>query len=437
MSVVEVGIGSIGGYKVLRQIGKGGMSEVYEVENPRLGSRHALKFFSSEKDDDEVLRRFLVEGKLLAKLNHPRIVKVTDFGKDDATGRAYFVMDLVRDSSGGIKSLGDVQSGAVDEETVGRWYDDLREALAYIHANGVIHRDLKLQNVMIGPDGHVILTDFGISKIFEAQDGGGTIVDTVRTILKIKEGRSLVMGSIGYMAPELEMGVAASAQSDWYALGVIVYRLLTGTWCDARTDVVSALDGYDPVWKRIIPKLLHSNPNARECLSYSEERESDIEKAEFEAEERYLVEKKRGRKARHLFRYSAAVALVLVAIQIWSVTTFRSEIRRLESERDMPTFETVFSIPEAASEEETDSMPSIDQFRSAMVDALVLTQGLFADLKEGVISKTKAKAEIAELWRKAKNEDLALYVGLPDSYSSSGETAALTILFRDAVKRIR
>ena len=303
---------NIGNYKIVRLLGKGGMSEVYEAENLRLGSRHALKLFTYEKDDPEVKERFTVEGKLLARLNHPRIVKVTDLGTDEAGGKPYFVMDLVLNERGEMQLLSDVEPGTVDEETVGKWYDDIREGLAYIHSNGVIHRDLKLQNVLIGPDGHAVLTDFGISKIFDAKGDGVQIVDTVKTLVKVREGRSLVMGSLGYMAPELEMGVAASPQSDYYALGVIVYRLLTGTWCDARTDVVGTLETYDPVWKRILPKLLHSNPQGRECLSYADEKRANREKAEFEVEERWLREKARGHKARHLARYAAAFLLMAV-----------------------------------------------------------------------------------------------------------------------------
>lgn len=323
---------NIGNYKSVRLLGKGGMSEVYEVENLRLGSRHALKLFTYEKDDLEVKERFSVEGKLLARLSHPRIVKVTDLGIDATSGRPYFVMDLVLNERGEMQLLSDVEPGTVDEEKVGQWYDDLREGLAYIHANGVIHRDLKLQNVLIGPDGHAVLTDFGISKIFDAKGDGVQVVDTVRTLVKVKEGRSLVMGSLGYMAPELEMGVAASPQSDWYALGVIIYRLLTGTWCDARTDVVGTLETYDPVWKRIIPKLLHSNPNGRECLSYADEKRTDREKTEFELEERWLHEKRRGHLARHVARYVGGVAFVLAiaAMFVWQNESSDQKIFRVE-----------------------------------------------------------------------------------------------------------
>ncbi|MBO7721339.1 MAG: serine/threonine protein kinase [Kiritimatiellae bacterium] len=326
------GCADIGGYKIVRLLGKGGMSEVYEAENPRLGTRHALKLFTYDKEDEEVKERFQIEGRLLARLSHPRIVKVTDFGTDAASGKPYFVMDLVLNGNGAMQLLSDVEPGTADEETIGAWYDDLREGLAYIHANGVVHRDLKLQNVLIGPDGHAVITDFGISKIFDVKGDGAQIIDTVRTLVKVRDGRSLVMGSLGYMAPELEMGVAASPQSDWYALGVMIYRLLTGTWCDARTDVAGALETYDPVWRRIIPKLLHTNPNGRECLSYAAEKRVDRERAEFAAEERWLREKQRGHRARHIARYVAvSTALAaLAAVFIWRNDSAARGILRAE-----------------------------------------------------------------------------------------------------------
>ena len=204
----------IGAYDVIRVLGKGGMSEVYEAENPRLGSRHALKVYTYRNDDPDVRRRFDVEGRLLARLGHPRIVKVTDIGETDE-GKPYFVMDLVLAPDGNPKSLADVGDGEADEETIGRWYDDIRDALAYIHGKGVIHRDLKLQNVLIGPDGHAVLTDFGISRVFDPEGGRNTVVDTVQTLIGIRDGKKTVMGSVGYMAPEVEMGVAATERSDW------------------------------------------------------------------------------------------------------------------------------------------------------------------------------------------------------------------------------
>ena len=430
----------IGSYEVIRLLGKGGMSEVYEVENVRLGSRHALKLFTYEKDDPEVRERFLTEGKLLARLSYPRIVKVTDFGTDETSGKPYFVMDLVLDERGGVRQLSDVEPGTADEETIGKWYDDLRMGLAYIHANGVIHRDLKLQNVLIGPDGHAVLTDFGISKIFDAKGDGVQVVDTVKTLVKVREGRSLVMGSLGYMAPELEMGVAASPQSDWYALGVIVYRLLTGTWCDARTDVLGTLETYDPVWKRILPKLLHSNPQGRECLSYADEKRIDREKAEFEWEERWLKEKSRGHLARHVARYVALVMVALAAAAWW---LFRqcdqrlaekvAQVNVLEARLAIPSFSDVFHPLE-----NTDSSPNgrLSDFRAqaTLIDAWSLTHTLFDDLKTGRITMGKVLESLESMAARAETDFMGLFeIGNPPR----GDVRMLPKVLKNAAEELK
>lgn len=445
---------TIGDYKVVRPLGKGGMSEVYEAEDVRLGSRHAIKLFAYDRDDPEVRRRFEDEGRLLAKLSHPRIVKVTDIGTDEASGKPYFVMDLVLDADGEKKSLADVEPGSVDEETVGMWYDDLRSGLAYIHSKGVVHRDLKLQNVLIGPDGHVVLTDFGVSKIGVSPDNGKTVVDVVNTIVKMREGRSLVMGSIGYMAPELEMGVAASPQSDWYALGVIVYRLLTGTWCDSRTDILSCLETYDPVWRRILPKLLHANPQGRECLSYAEEKRADREQAEFRAEERWLKEKSRGHFARHVARYVGALAVVLAIALAWEVREFRvqREVWRLKLQNAgarpaVPAFDELFRVPaEARADVQTDDagdvvMPSRGAFEAARLDALVLTHSTLSALAEGNITIEKAISDF-ESMRDGLADDAdvspfdRLRFGDAD-YMQAGENEPLSMMFDSAIEKLQ
>lgn len=438
----------IAGMKVLRQIGKGGMSEVYEVEDVRLGVRRAVKVYSCAKDSPEIRARFEVEGQLLAKLNHPRIVRVVDYGVDPDLDKPFFVMDLVQDVDGKIRSLADVQAGEVDEAIVGRWYDDIREGLAYIHGKGVIHRDLKLQNILVGPDGHVVITDFGISRVFKPSDGNETIVDPVQTIVNMRDGKSPVMGSVGYMAPELEMGASATEKSDWYALGVIVYRLLTGTWCDARTNMADMLSTYDPVWMRLLPGLLHSNPAGRKCLSYDVERAKLLSDDQLRQENELLQLQERLGKEKE--NGALAVSRLEKMISVWkrrcclmtvcaaAITVGLGAVMLAVKVRlDVPSFDAVFFIPPSAPDEDTDEMPSRETFRQSMFDALALTHSVFLDMKKGLVTRDKARKMLLDMSARAKNDDFNLFSSLPDSYSQCGDTQALAILLENAGERLK
>lgn len=442
----------IAGYEVVRQLGKGGMSEVFEVERPGIGRRLALKLFAYPKEDETVRARFETEGRLLAKLDHPRVVKVFDLGTEEG-GRPYFVMELVLSPDGGLQTLADVPEGSADEELIGRWYDDIREGLDYIHAHGIVHRDLKLQNVMIGPDGHAVIVDFGISKILDP-GGDAAGVDPVQTIIRMKKGQNLVMGSLGYMAPELELGLPASPKSDWFALGVIVFRLLTGTWCDSRTDLVSTLATYDPVWSRILPKLLHSNPDGRECLSWAEEKARDRERLEAHWEERWISEKSRSHRARHLARYASGLAVLLAIGLGWLSHEFRAkrEIWRSRYEAAglrpaVPDFAELFKVPtEAGAEERSDDegnlvMPSRAQFEAARIDALVLLQPVFSGLATGDITIERAIEELEKLsLQLEEGSETDPFDGLHfggNDYMQFGESAPLKILVDRAVDRLR
>lgn len=404
------------------------MSEVYEAEHLRLGSRHAIKFFTYEKNVDGVKERFLAEGKLLAKLAHPRVVRVTDTGMDPETHQPYFVMDLVADPEGKVCSLADVPAGGADEAQIGMWYDDLREGLGYIHSKGVVHRDLKLENVLIGPDGHAVLTDFGISKIGAAKDGD-TVVDPVQTIVRLRDGKNPLMGSLGYMAPELEMGVAASPQSDYYALGVIVFRLLTGTWCDARTDVVGDLETYDPVWLHILPKLLHSNPRGRECLSWREQKEALAERHLFDVEN--ALDRSRGKTRREKRRARVAFAVILVCVA--AAAALGVFIRRSLTRVPPPTFEELVFIPADAPDEETEARASKEQFAAAEPDAWILSRGIISDLRTGAVTWEKAEMELRRLADRVAQDDPNLFDRYP-LYNASNENKATAELLRTAAR---
>jgi len=256
----------IGPYRVVRLLGKGGMAEVYEVENEKLGAHFALKAFTLDHGEVEFLRkRFLVEGRLLARLSHPRIVRVYDMGVDDATGFPYYVMDLVLDESGRPRSLRDaLENGEVTEEKAANWYEDLREGLDYIHAMGVVHRDVTLENVLVGSDGRAVLSDFGVSKILP-RDLRAELKETVNTLV---HGEKPLMGKSFYIAPEVAEGGDESAASDFYSLGVMMLRLLTQIWYAPGMKLDDLLLPLDPEWRRVLPPLLAEKPTERNMVGW-------------------------------------------------------------------------------------------------------------------------------------------------------------------------
>ena len=431
---------NFGSYKVIRELGKGGMSEVYEVENVRLGSRHALKLFTYKGDVAEVRDRFLAEGTLLARLSHPRIVRVTDVGVDEASGRPYFVMDLIVQASGEPCTLADVPPGGADEQEIARWYEDLREGLAFIHGQGVIHRDLKLQNVLIGPDGHAVITDFGISKITNKDLGAK--LDPVQTIVRMRDGKSPVMGSLGYMAPELEMGQPASVASDWYSLGVLVFKLLTGVWYDANMAVRETLETYDPVWLQILPKLLHANPQGRECLSWTELKMAADEEAAIEAENKLLAA--RSEKTHLYWAVGVFFFLLVASLTVLTVSALRwkrngeqlaAESRKWQEKCEIPDFESIVRLPRDVSSGDDDG-PTRDDFKLARIDAWVLTHDIFTDLNKGAITLEQAIKDIDDLAKRAAKEEDVFSASRFDYYDNLGDAADLARLLSDAVSRL-
>ncbi len=254
----------VGGYRVVRLLGKGGMAEVYEVEHATLGVRRAMKVFHAAGEREEFLRtRFLAEGRLLARLDHPRIVRVHDCGVDAASGALYITMDLVLGADGAPHALSSLhKEHKTSEDQILSWYGDLSDALSYIHSSGVVHRDVKPSNILIDADGHAVLADFGVSRICD---------DALRRELSVEATMAtdattasrIVFGTANYLAPEIRAGGAATAASDIYALGVTLFRLLTGVWYEPESDALGLLDGYDPVWRCIFRSLLAETPQNR------------------------------------------------------------------------------------------------------------------------------------------------------------------------------
>ena len=189
------------------------MGAVYEVEHTQLGVHYALKAFTPEDGHVDVLKnKFLTEGKVLARLHDPHLVHVFDLNFDEATGTPYFVMELVLSDDGSPRTLSDVRTDELDEDCVLQWFAELAAVIDYIHEQGIVHRDIKLGNVLLSSDGHVVLSDFGISRLFsERLRSDVKAVNTMVT--EAVTSTRLMMGTQGYMAPEIVRGEEATPRA--------------------------------------------------------------------------------------------------------------------------------------------------------------------------------------------------------------------------------
>ena len=238
------------------------MSDVYEAEAPD-GHRVAVKVFRREKESRFLEKRFMVEAKLLKTLYHPNIVRVRDFGIDGDTGRAWFAMDLVLGAAGCVQTLEDVRrSGGIDDARLRMWFDETKAALDYLHSCGVVHRDVKLENILIDSDGHARLADFGVSRIADERLKGEVGVESTFVTGETVETRP-VMGTYFYLPPDVRAGKPATAETDVYALGVAFFRLLTGLWYEPGTNALVLLAPFPEYWRRELPKLLDSTAQIR------------------------------------------------------------------------------------------------------------------------------------------------------------------------------
>lgn len=251
----------LGRYEIDSLLGEGGMGRVYKARDPLIDRTVAIKTLGVELEGGELAafkERFLREARTAGRVNHPNVVTIFDVG-ESAEGTAFITMEYVEGRT--LRAVLDAGAPLPVAESC-RIGARVAEALAAAHRHGIVHRDVKPPNIMIGADGTVKLMDFGIARL---PDG-----------MRTKTG--LIVGSPSYVAPEQIVGRGADKRSDIFALGVVLYEMLTGVppfRKDSVTDLLNAIVGerhappsahnhrVPAVFERLLARALAKHPDDR------------------------------------------------------------------------------------------------------------------------------------------------------------------------------
>ncbi len=256
----------LGPYEILAPLGAGGMGEVYRARDTRLGRDVAVKVLSGSPRDPGRLQRFEQEARSVATLSHPNILALFDIGNDD---RPFLVTELLDGET--LRTR--LSRGALPIASVIDLSRQLVAGVAAAHGRGIVHRDLKPENVFLTRDGVVKILDFGLAKMRPPIIGHGDS-DVTQAAATID---GTVLGTIGYMAPEQVRGTPADHRSDVFAVGALLYEMVTGRRAfegDSPADTMSAILREQPVQlavdgaipsaiSRIIGRCVAKDPNDR------------------------------------------------------------------------------------------------------------------------------------------------------------------------------
>jgi len=230
-------------YEIHDFIAQGGMGAVYLARQAALDRFVAIKVLPamiSGETDMDFTARFQIEARAMAKLHHGNIVGVFDFGTTQA-GHLFLVMEYVPGHT--LHDL--IHTGVVTKEHALSYALQLCDAIQYAHDHGIIHRDIKPNNILISTDGHVKVADFGLARATAAQD------------------QEVMMGTPDYAAPEITQGIEVDQRADIYAMGVLFYETLTQTLPKKTRQPASAIAGCDPGWDEVIAKATRVFPKDR------------------------------------------------------------------------------------------------------------------------------------------------------------------------------
>src|SRR5580698_10296743 len=230
----------IGHYRVLEKVGAGAMGEVYRARDERLGRDVAVKLIrQTSSGNPDHLRRFELEARAAAALNHPNIVAIYDVGLDE--GSPYIVCELLE----GQTMRKRLAEGALPVPLAIDYALHIVQGLIAAHDHRIVHRDLKPENLFVTSDGRVKILDFGVAKLQSSPEDSGRSVEELTTVTK----NGAVIGTVAYMSPEQLRGKAVDHRSDIFSIGAILYEMLTGRRAfrgETEVDTITAVLKEDP-----------------------------------------------------------------------------------------------------------------------------------------------------------------------------------------------
>jgi len=318
----------LGSYEVLSQIGAGGMGEVYQAHDTKLGRDVAIKVLPEAfAHDADRLLRFQREAKMLASLNHQNIATI--HGLEQSGSTSYLVMELV---SGETLAERVKRDGALPIEEALAIAKQIAEALEAAHEKGIIHRDLKPANVKVTPEGKLKVLDFGLAKAL-AGDTSTEDMGNSPTLSRAATMQGVILGTAAYMSPEQAKGKSVNKATDIWAFGCVLYELLSGRAAyegDDITEILAAVVRAEPDWNRLPESTPHSiSLLLRRCLRKNRhQRLQDATDVRIEIEDALLgvsVSEPAPVVVRHqpLFVWIAAIAVLLIALAALSFVHFR------------------------------------------------------------------------------------------------------------------
>src|SRR5512136_608193 len=317
---------TLGHYQITKQLGKGGMGEVFQAKDSKLGRDVAIKVLTDEfaRDTDRVAR-FQREAKVLASLNHPNIAAI--HGLEEFGGTNFLVLELVEG-----QTLADhIKKGPIPVEESLKLALQIAEALEAAHEKGVVHRDLKPANIKVTPDGKVKVLDFGLAKVFAGE--ADLNLSNSPTLSNAATQQGVILGTAAYMSPEQAKGKSVDKRADIWAFGVVLFEMLTGRQVftgETVSDTLASVLAREPAWKNLPPNL---HPRIRFLLERCLEKEpknryGSISEARVEIQKvladpsgvlvRPTTEIKPPTRLRTMLPWLAATAgIVIVGLAIW------------------------------------------------------------------------------------------------------------------------